>query len=324
MGSRWLVVFLVLCVGFCARGEGVDDGGDGAARVVVVVGAAGLEKYGELFAEWAGDWEAACVAGGVGCEVIGLEGSGVDNADKVGLQKAVEGAVSSGSDLWLVLIGHGTYNGRVAHFNLRGRDVSAAELKEWLGEEGKVAIVNGASASAPFIAKLSGDGRVVVTSTKSGSEQNFARFSGFMAEAIGDVKADLDKDGQTSLLEAYLMAARRVEAYYEEEGLLASEHALIDDNGDGLGTRADFYRGIRPIKKAKAGTPDGYGAHQWHLVKSAQERALPEEVRGERDRLEMEVLRLRDNRGDYGEDEYFRLLEEKLLKLAEIYEGVGG
>ena len=39
--------------------------------------------------------------------------------------------------------------------------------------------------------------------------------------------------------------------FYETENRLATEHALIDDNGDSKGTPATFFRGIRPIKRAK-------------------------------------------------------------------------
>ncbi|MHC4995349.1 MAG: hypothetical protein ACYTGQ_09885 [Planctomycetota bacterium] len=328
--NRWVIMMLGVGLMAMAPGRVLAEGAEsrGDSRVVVVIGARGLVEYGQMFEEWAAKWRAACAKGEVACEVIGADRLKEGESDKQRLRAAVDSAVGAGADLWLVFIGHGTFNGRVANFNLRGPDVSAQEMGAWIKATesggGRVALVNGASASAPFIAALSGEGRVIVTSTKSGSEQNFARFGGFMAEAIGEGDADLDKDGQTSLLEAYLMASRRTEAYYLEEGLLASEHALIDDNGDGQGTRAEFYRGIRPIKKVQAGTPDGYAAHQWHLIPSKTERALPDDVRAERDRLEMEVLKLRDNRGDYDEDDYFRLLEAKLVRLAEIYERAGG
>jgi hypothetical protein len=36
-------------------------------------------------------------------------------------------------------------------------------------------------------------------------------------------------------------------------GQLVTERALLDDNGDGLGTRADWFRGIRPVQKAEDG-----------------------------------------------------------------------
>ena len=77
---------------------------------------------------------------------------------------------------------------------------------------------------------------MVVTATRSGSELNFARFGQYLADAIGDPQADLDKDGQVSLLEAFLMASGRVAEFYRTRIELATEHALIDDNGDRLGT----------------------------------------------------------------------------------------
>ncbi len=53
-------------------------------------------------------------------------------------------------------------------------------------------------------------------------------------EQTGAIVADLDKDGQVSLLEAFLIASRRTLEFYKVEGRIATEHALIDDNGDGL------------------------------------------------------------------------------------------
>ena len=93
-------------------------------------------------------------------------------------------------------------------------------------------MIDCASASAPFLNRLSGADRVVVTATRSGSEQNFARFGEYLAEAIADPRADLDKDGQVSLLEAYLIASSRTAEFYKSRSRLATEHALLDDNGD--------------------------------------------------------------------------------------------
>ena len=104
-----------------------------------------------------------------------------------------------------MLIGHGTFDGREAKFNLRGPDVTDVELADWLLPfKRPVVVINCASASGPFINRLSGANRVVVTATKSGNEINFARFGQYIAEAIADPRADLDKDGQVSLLEAFL------------------------------------------------------------------------------------------------------------------------
>ncbi len=224
--------------------------------------------------------------------------------------------------LWLVLIGHGTFDGREAKFNLRGPDVADRELAEWLRPFTRpVAVVNCASSSGPFVKQLAAPGRVVITATRSGSEHNYARFGDYLSAAIVDPAADLDKDGQTSLLEAYIAAAHRTEEFYKQEARLATEHALLDDNGDGLGTPADWFQGVRAAKRAKDGALlDGARAHQWCLLLSQREQSMPAELRAKRDRLELEIETLREKKAALTEDEYYSKLELLLLELARLYE----
>jgi hypothetical protein len=161
---------------------------------------------------------------------------------------------------------------------------------------------------------------VIVTATRSGGELNFARLGQYLSETIADPKADLDKDGQVSLLEAFLTASKRVNEYYKTHAQLATEHALIDDSGDRLGTPADWFRGVRATRRAKDGAPlDGLRAHQIHLIRSERERALPEADRRRRDGLELELATLRDQKARLGEEEYYRLLESLMVELARIY-----
>src|ERR1019366_7106008 len=128
------------------------------------------------------------------------------------------------------------YDGHSTKFNLRGPDISATDLAAALKPCLRpLAVIDCASASGPFINALSGPNRVIITATRSGSEVNATRFGGYLAKAIADPAADLDKDGQTSLLEAFLLASRETQQFYREAGRLATEHALLDDNGDGLG-----------------------------------------------------------------------------------------
>jgi hypothetical protein len=181
-------------------------------------------------------------------------------------------------------------------------------------------VIDVASASGPFLKALSGPDRVIVTATRSGREQNATRLGGFVAEAIADQSADLDKDGQTSLLEAFLVAAKRVDASYSEAGLLATEHAILDDNGDGLGTGAGLYQGLHPGKLENGAPADGHRAHQLHLVPSDPEKAMPSDLRRRRDQLELQVLQLRDGRGKISDDEYYRRMEPLVLELARLYQ----
>jgi hypothetical protein len=290
--------------------------------VIAVVGAPGASEYAPQFARWANLWKRACAKGNAEFVVIGLDPN-EDTTDRAKLQAVLARQLQrTTAPLWLILIGHGTFDGQIARFNLRGPDVSAGDLADWLKPMDRpVAVINTASASAPFVKGLSAPGRVVITATKSGFEHNYARFGQYLAEAIAEPQADLDKDGQTSLLEAYLTASHAVGAFYTAAGRLATEHALLDDNGDGLGTPAEWFRGIRPVQKARNDASlDGYRAHQLHLVHSPTETAMPPELRARRDQLELQIMELRDAKSRYSEAEYFSKLEPLVREVARIYE----
>jgi len=292
--------------------------------VVAVIGAPGTPEYGAQFGQWADTWKQACSKGGATFIAIGLDES-KDVSDKARLEEVLaERSQETLTALWLILIGHGTFDGRTAKFNLRGPDVAANELADWLRPlQSPVAVVNAASASAPFLKELSASGRVVITATKSGFEQNYTRFGEFLAEAIVQPAADLDKDGQTSLLEAFLTASHRVSEFYTAAGRLATEHALLDDNGDGLGTPADWFQGIRPVQRARDGAAlDGYRAHQFCLLYSKTEARIPPDLRAKRNQLELEVMKLRDAKDQIPESVYYPRLEALLYEIAHIYEQI--
>lgn len=318
-GRRLLLgVACVAGLGFAVAAEPSDR-----ATLVVVVGAAGEAEFGTSFAEQIETWRKVGGQSGAQTIIIGTEDAG-SVADRDRLKQAFEAETKTGaSELWLVLIGHGTFDGKEAKFNLRGPDVSASEVAEWLKPFARpLAIVDTTSSSAPFLAKLAGPKRVVVTSTRSGFEQNFARFGKYFAEAMADPKSDLDKDGQVSLLEAFLSGAHRATEFYKTEGRLSTEHALIDDNGDGLGTPAEWFRGTRATKRTKDGAPvDGARAQQFTLVRSAREQQLPAEVRAQRDQLELQLAELREAKAKMSEEAYYRALEKILVDLARIYPG---
>jgi hypothetical protein len=96
---------------------------------------------------------------------------------------------------------------------------------------------------------------------------------------------------------------------------------LIDDNGDGLGTPADFFRSVRAVKKAANGkTADGVRAHQMNLVRSANEQELSPALRAQRDELEAQLSALRDRKAQMNEDDYYNQLEKILVGMAKLYE----
>lgn len=312
---------LVLCLSFLLAAET-----DKRPCVIVVVGAQGTEEYGEHFETWTNRWEEAAVKAHAKFIRVGPSSRG-GVSDKELLQEhlAAEQEVP-GRPTWIVLIGHGTFDGRSAKFNLVGPDLSATELAKWLDSwKGPLAIINCASSSGPFINRLSAPNRVIVTATKSGYEHNYCRFGDYVSRAIADETIDLDKDEQTSLLEAFLAASAGVAEFYDQEARLATEHALLDDNGDGLGTPASWFRGVRATRRAKAdAAPDGLRANQFHFIRSDRERAMSPEARVTRDRLEADITRLRESKVHLPVDDYYARLEELLLALAQLYEEAEG
>ena len=169
--------------------------------VIIVQGAAGEDSFGEQFTQWRTRWEKAGKKGGANVTAI------VPQQGRDELIAALDAAGKQPGELWLVLIGHGTYDGKTARFNLAGPDVSADELAAWLPADKPVAVINCSSCSGPFISKLAVPGppaaanapgtpgaadlpamrtgrRVVITATKSGSEVNFARFGDHLSRAI--------------------------------------------------------------------------------------------------------------------------------------------
>ncbi len=289
--------------------------------VIVVVGVQGDEEYGNVFAAQADAWtEIVRTVGAKGILIAGPEASTEVDRDRLKAALAAEPKQGRG-ELWLVLIGHGTFDGKEAKFNLRGPDLTTADLAEWLKPIARpMAIINTASSSAPFLNKLSGAGRVVITATRSGAEENYTRFGTHFVQALLAKESDFDKDGQVSLLEAFLAGSASLAEFYKTEGRLASEHPLIDDNGDGLGTAPDWFRGVRAVKRAQNNAaPDGPRALQLALIHSEAEKNLSPEVRTQRDALELKLAALRETKSRLAEDEYYRELEQILLQIAALY-----
>jgi hypothetical protein len=143
-----------------------------------------------------------------------------------------------GDVVFVLLIGHGSFQAGESRFNLPGPDMTASDFAPLLTPLGaqKVVFVNTASASGDFVKALAGKDRTIVTATKSGLERNETTFARYFVAAFAGDGADADKDERVSLLEAFDYARREVQRSYEQGRKLLTEHALLEDNADGVGS----------------------------------------------------------------------------------------
>ena len=218
--------------------------------LLIVVGLAGDPEHGKTFHTWGTTMAETSARMGVAPEHMvylvdaPAEGdklvTGVSTREEI--TKAIDAfSKQAGPDdvVLITLIGHGSFDSRAARFNLPGPDMTAADFDALLKKlpSKQIVFVNASSSSGPFVEALSGPGRTIVTATRNGAEQYATLFGGFFVNALSSETADADKNKRVSVLEAFNFARAEVARAYEREGLLATEHALLDDNGDKEGSQ---------------------------------------------------------------------------------------
>ena len=204
-----------------------------ASHLLIVVGLAGDPEYGQLFEKWATTLATTAVErlNVPRSQVSTLSGDAATRANVEQAISALAAASRPDDTVMIVLIGHGTFDGSTAKFNLPGPDITPADFAPLLArlKDERVVFVNTASASGPFVDALKGPGRVVAAATRNGAEKYATLFGGPFVEAFGSEAADTNRDGTVTILEAFEFAKQQVEAAFAREGTMQTEHATIDD-----------------------------------------------------------------------------------------------
>jgi len=239
----------------------------------------------------------------------------IDGAcDRGGIEQglaSLAARVRTGDQITLYLIGHGSGAEEESKFNIVGPDITGAEFAELLDQfkDQSIAIVNTTSASYGFSTSLSGEGRVVISSTRSPSERYDPIFSRYFIEALDNRNGDRDKNNRVSMLEAFEYAKSNVEAWYEEQGRLASEHAGLDDNGDALFS-------LDPV----VDSADGRLAEIAYIDAAVDEvlglSPQARELKFQMQNLERDIFVLRGRKQDFLESDYWLEMESLLVELA--------
>jgi hypothetical protein len=292
---------------------------DRSKFAVIINGIGGEEAYTKQFTTWTSSLYTALT------EKLGFEPEQIytlvekptgkqllANAEEVRKTFAtLSTSTKADSPLYIFLIGHGSSDGKEAKFMMVGPDLTATEYGRMIKAlpTRKVTIINMASASGDFIKPLTGAGYLTITATRSGQEQNATRFPEFFIAALTNPEADTDKNGRVSVLEAFEYTVKLTDDWYKQQGRLVTEHALLDDNGDGVGHQ-----------KVEAG--DGA------LAKTTYFDSLPRQQAGgdlelaklyeERLRLEGAIEQLKARKDQTKPEEYEAALEKLLIELATL------
>ena len=251
--------------------------GEVAARdyfTLVVSGASGGPEYAERHDRWRSGLVAALRAqpGFRDDHLLVLAetpGPGIGCATGEGVRDAVRelaARMDEQSVLFVLLLGHGTFDGREAKFNLVGPDLAAAEwaaLVEPL--PGRLVFVNTTAASAPFLAALAGADHIVITATESPVQRYATVFPEFLVRAFVDAASDFDRNGRVSVWVAA--------AVYVGAG--------VDDVSAGQGGELDRLAARRAALDVEVAE-----------LRAARESMPPERYAAELERLLLELARV--------------------------------
>jgi hypothetical protein len=303
MSRLWLLAMTTLLLAANAHAS---------SYYLTVAGLGGDPDYEKQFQKWAADLDKALQANGPETHSTMLAGPSATREHLEQALKQSAAAIHDGDSFALFLIGHGTFDGTNYKFNLPGPDVTAAELATLLNEihSRQQLVVLMTSASGAAIAPLSRKDRVVITATKSGTEKNAVVFTRYWIDGLRDPSADTDKDGKTSALESYRYADRKTVEYFESQKLLATEHALLVDNGANAG-----------VRNPASANGQGLLAANFPVIRPPTETASTlapgkQKLLSKKEDLEVKIDRLKYEKPAMAADDYKRQLTSLLLELA--------
>lgn len=285
---------------------------------LIVSGASGGEKYAAQMKQWRAGLQTALVERhGFDARNVRVLTDETETGATTGTAanlKAAFGEVRKSAtrdDLVVViLLGHGTFDGDVAKFNLVGPDLTASDWNQMLDAvPARLVVVNTTEASFPFLEALKAKGRVVITATNSAAQKYATVFPEYFVKALSEASTDLDKNGRTSVLEIFDATSQAVKQHYEQRGQLSTERALLDDNGDGNG------------REQGAEGPDGGLARIWNLdaepAAIANNPELAALVKQQRS-LEAQAEELKQKKNDMPQPEWQAAYEKLMLELAKV------
>jgi hypothetical protein len=217
-------------------------------RALIVVGLPGDSAHEALFRQTARRWREG-LTGPLGFPadrvrvLFGAGGEDGGPATREAIAREVQEArtvLAAEGRLWVLVLGHANQDSGHAFLHLPGpdlRDDEFAALFQDLACREQVFWLT-MSASGWFLPALSAKGRIVIAATARDQEFNETEFPHALADVIQQPprEVDQDGDGRVSVWELFLRTAEAVESRFASDRRAPTEHAQLDDDGDGVGT----------------------------------------------------------------------------------------
>lgn len=255
------LALLLMALAFAAMQTAAEPHVEAAAKnhALIIVGLPGDAEHEKLFADTARQWR-DWLTDSLDFKVTVLFGpSGKPPlANAPATRAGIEGQIAdlkkslrADDRLWIFFLGHGDYDGERVSFHLPGRDLHGDDLRKLFAgiacKEQVFWLTH--SASGYLVKSLAAKGRIVIAATGD-EEFNDTEFPQALATIMGKLHANGEK---VSILQLYRRTVAEVESRFAADKRIATEHAQLDDNGDGDGTE-------QPIAEADGGkkpTADG-------------------------------------------------------------------
>jgi hypothetical protein len=270
---RYGLMLLAALAGLCcttasARGDEPVDPRDPTVWALVVVGLPGDEEHRQAFTETSAAWRrwlseqrqvpagqlivlTAATRSNDSAETRGDERPADERqepamelpASKESLRSTfsrLEQQIGPQDALWVFVLGHGNYDRDRAFLHVSGPDPSDLDLAGYLEKivcrEQVVWLTH--SCSGWFVARM--------------SRPNRTEFPMALAAVMARSPMELDQnaDGQVSVLELFAAAVQETDRRFAADQRLPTEHAQLDDDGDGRGSELSVL--LAPPKSANS------------------------------------------------------------------------